>query len=67
MLRLGKYDGCNDQHFTEKLHKNHTVRLNGRVVDIPRRPDAARARYVEKDDDEHLGVTLSQSSYSVFP
>jgi hypothetical protein len=35
-------------HYVRKVYKNHTVRLNGRVIDIPKRPDAARATYAEK-------------------
>ena len=36
-------------HYVRKVYKNHTVRLHGRVIDIPRRPDAARATYVGKE------------------
>jgi hypothetical protein len=32
-------------HYVRKVYKNHTVRLNGRVIDILKRPDAARATY----------------------
>jgi len=32
-----------------KVHKNHTVRIHGRVIDIPRRPDSAYATYAGKD------------------
>src|SRR6478735_3623621 len=30
-------------HYVRKVYKNHTVRLDGRVIDIPKRPDAAYA------------------------
>jgi hypothetical protein len=36
-------------HYVRKVYKNHTVRINGRVVDIPRRPDAPYATYAGKD------------------
>jgi hypothetical protein len=32
-----------------KVYKNHTVRLQGRVIDIPRRTDSAHASYAGKD------------------
>jgi hypothetical protein len=32
-----------------KVHKNHTVRLNGRVIDIPKRPTSMHATYAGKD------------------
>ena len=32
-----------------KVYKNHTVRLHGRVIDIPKRRDAARATYAGKE------------------
>ena len=36
-------------HYVRKVHKNHTVRIHGRVIDIPRRPDSAYATYAAKD------------------
>ena len=35
--------------YVRKVHKNHTVRIHGRVIDIPRRPDSAYATYAGKD------------------
>jgi len=32
-----------------KVDKNDTVRLHGRVIDIPRRADSAHATYAGKD------------------
>jgi hypothetical protein len=31
--------------YVRKVYKNHTVRLHGRVIDIPKRPDSAYATY----------------------
>ena len=31
------------------MHKNHTVRINGRVIDIPKRPTSAHATYAGKN------------------
>ena len=36
-------------HYVRKVYKNHTVRLQGRVIDIPKRPNAARATYAGKE------------------
>ena len=36
-------------HYARKVYKNHTVRLHGRVIDIPRRADSAHAIYAGKD------------------
>jgi transposase len=36
-------------HYVRKVYKNHTVRINGCVVDIPRRPDAPYATYAGKE------------------
>ncbi|MES1158246.1 MAG: ISNCY family transposase, partial [Haliangium ochraceum] len=36
-------------HYLRKVYKNHTVRLHGRVIDIPKRPDSAYATYAGKD------------------
>jgi len=36
-------------HYVRKVYKNHTVRLHGRVIDIPKRPNAARATYAGKE------------------
>lgn len=36
-------------NYARKVHKNHTVRIHGRVIDIPRRPDSAYATYSGKD------------------
>jgi hypothetical protein len=47
----------------EEVYKNHTVRLNGRVIDIPKRPGAARATYAGK---EVVVKHLLSGDYSVF-
>ena len=36
-------------HYVMKVYKNHTVRLHGRVIDIPRRADSTHATYAGKD------------------
>lgn len=36
-------------HYVRKVYKNHTVRLHGRVIDIPKRPDAKCATYAGKE------------------
>ena len=36
-------------HYVRKVHKNHTVRIHGRVIDIPRRRNSAYATYAGKD------------------
>jgi transposase len=50
-------------HYVRKVYKNHTVRLNGSVIDIPKRPDAARATYVGK---EVVVKHLLSGDYRVF-
>jgi len=50
-------------HYVRKVHKNHTVRIHGRVIDIPRRPDAAYATYAGKDV---LVKHLLSGDYRVF-
>jgi hypothetical protein len=50
-------------HYVRKVYKNHTVRLNGRVIDIPKRPDAARATYAGK---EVVVKHLLSGDYRVF-
>jgi transposase len=36
-------------HYVRKVYKNNTVRLHGRVIDIPKRRDSAYATYAGKD------------------
>lgn len=36
-------------HYVRKVHRNHTVRINGRVIDIPKRQTSAHATYAGKD------------------
>ena len=36
-------------HYVRKVHKNHTVRIHGRVIDIPKRPNSLHATYAGKD------------------
>ncbi len=36
-------------HYVRKVYKNNTVRLHGRVIDIPKRPDSKYATYAGKD------------------
>lgn len=36
-------------HYVRKVLKNHTVRIDGRTIDIPKRPDAAYATYAGKN------------------
>ena len=36
-------------HYVRKVYKNNTVRLHGRVIDIPKRPGSAYATYAGKD------------------
>ena len=50
-------------HYVRKVYKNHTVRLDGRVIDIPKRPDAARATYAGK---EVVVKHLLSGDYRVF-
>ena len=50
-------------HYVRKVYKNHTVRINGRVVDIPRRPDARYATYAGK---EVIVKHLLSGDYRVF-
>jgi len=50
-------------HYVRKVYKNHTVRLNGSVIDIPKRPDAARATYAGK---EVVVKHLLSGDYRVF-
>jgi transposase len=50
-------------HYMRKVYKNHTVRLHGRVIDIPRRPDSAHASYAGKDV---LVKHLLSGDYRVF-
>ena len=35
-------------HYVRKVHKNHTVRIHGRVIDIPKRPNSLHATYAGK-------------------
>jgi hypothetical protein len=35
--------------YVRKVHKNHTVRIHGRVIDIPKRPNSTYATYAGKD------------------
>jgi transposase len=35
--------------YVRKVHKNHTVRIHGRVIDIPKRPNSVYATYAGKD------------------
>src|SRR6478609_446742 len=50
-------------HYVRKVYKNHTVRLDGRVIDIPKRPDAAYASYAGK---EVVVKHLLSGDYRVF-
>ena len=50
-------------HYVRKAYKNHTVRLDGRVIDIPKRPDAAYASYAGK---EVVVKHLLSGDYRVF-
>jgi transposase len=50
-------------HYVRKVYKNHTVRLHGRVIDIPKRPDSAHASYAGKDV---LVKHLLSGDYRVF-
>lgn len=50
-------------HYVRKVYKNHTVRLDGRVIDIPKRPDAAYATYAGK---EVVVKHLLSGDYRVF-
>ena len=50
-------------NYVRKVYKIHTVRLNGRVIDIPKRPDAARATYAGK---ELVVKHLLSGDYRVF-
>jgi hypothetical protein len=36
-------------HFARRVHKNHTVRIHGRVIDIPKRHNSMYATYAGKD------------------
>jgi hypothetical protein len=35
-------------HYVRKVYKNHTVRLHGRVINIPKRPNSTHATYAGK-------------------
>jgi hypothetical protein len=50
-------------HYMRKVYKKHTVRLHGRVIDIPKRPDSAHASYAGKDV---LVKHLLSGDYRVF-
>lgn len=45
------------------MYENHTVRLHGRVIDIPKRSNAARAAYAGK---EVVVKHLLSGDYRVF-
>ena len=53
---------CRARH-VPKVHENHTVRLHGRVIDIPKQPDAARPTYAGK---EVVVKHLLSDDYRVF-
>jgi hypothetical protein len=36
-------------HYVRKVYKNHTVRLHGCVIDIPKRPNSTHATYAGKE------------------
>jgi transposase len=50
-------------HYVRKVYKNHTVRLHGRVIDIPKRPNSTHATYAGKDV---LVKHLLSGDYRVF-
>ncbi len=50
-------------HYVRKVYKNHTVRLDGRVIYISKRPDAAYAAYTGK---EVVVKHLLSGDYRVF-
>jgi hypothetical protein len=46
-------------HFARRVHKNHTVRIHGRVIDIPKRHKSMYATYAGTD----VVVTLLSGDY----
>jgi hypothetical protein len=50
-------------HCERKVYKNHTVRLHGRVIDIPKQPNSTHATYAGKDV---LVKHLLSGDYRVF-
>jgi len=50
-------------HYVRKVYENHAARRRVRVIDIPKRPDAARATYAGK---EVVVKHLFSGDYRVF-